>query len=69
MGTKINKKCFSPHSEPHSAKLCFSVVLNIFQEIHREHLFLVKKVAIAERSTEILRNLVFLDMFVKLNPG
>ena len=51
----LTKTCFSPQSEPHTAKLCFSVVLSIFCEIHRELLFLVKKVATTEMSTEILR--------------
>ena len=36
-----------------------------FGEIHREVLYLVKKVTISERSTEILRNFVFLNMFEK----
>ena len=43
MGEIITKKKFSPQSEPHTAKLCFSVVLNFFWEIHREALFLLKK--------------------------
>ena len=29
-GTIINKDCFSPQSEPHTAKLCFSVVFKHF---------------------------------------
>ena len=29
-GDNINKNCFSPQSEPHSAKLCLSVVLKHF---------------------------------------
>ena len=65
MGGILTKTCFSPQSEPHTAKLCFSVVLSIFWEIHRELLFLVQKVAITERSTEILRKFVFLNMFEK----
>ena len=28
--TNINQNCFSPHSEPYTAKLCFSVVLMHF---------------------------------------
>ena len=38
----------------------FSVVLSILREIQKELLFLVKKVTISERITEILRNLFFL---------
>ena len=68
MGTKINKNCFSPYSQPHTAKLCFSFVLKHFGDIDREHLFLVKKVAISERSTEILRKFVFQNIFKKVNP-
>ena len=30
MGEILTKTCFSPLSEPHSAKLCFSVVLKFF---------------------------------------
>ena len=29
-GDNINQNCFSPQSEPHTAKLCFSVVLKHF---------------------------------------
>ena len=36
-----------------------------FREIHREVLFLVKKVTISEKSTEILRKFVFLNKFEK----
>ena len=54
---KYNKNCFSLLSEPHTAKLCFSVVLKHFGEIHRELLFLVKKAAISEKTTEKVRNL------------
>ena len=31
-GTNINKNCFSPQSEPHTAKLCFPVVLKHFRD-------------------------------------
>ena len=30
-GDNIKKICFYPHTEPHTAKLCFSVVLNLFR--------------------------------------
>ena len=46
----------------------FLLFWSIFGEMNRELLFLVKKVAISERSTEILRKLVFLNMFVKGKP-
>ena len=57
--------CFSPHIKPHTAKLNFSVLLKHFREIHRELHFLVKIVTFSERSTEILRKFVFLNMFEK----
>ena len=59
----INKKKFSPQSEPHTAKLCLSVVLRILGEIQRELFFLDIKVTISETSTEIRRNYVFLTLF------
>ena len=61
-GKYQTKTCFSPQSEPHTAKLCFSVVLEHLGEIHREFLFLLKKVTISEKCTEILRKVVFLNM-------
>ena len=51
--------------KPHTAKLCLSVVLKHFWEIHRELFFLDIKVTISETSTEILRKFVFLTMFEK----
>ena len=30
-GENINKNCFSPQNEPHTAKICFSVVLKHFR--------------------------------------
>ena len=44
-GTNI-KFFFSLQSEPHTIKLCFSLVLKHFGEIHRELSFLDKKVAL-----------------------
>ena len=64
-GENINKNCFSPQIEPHSAKLCLSVVWTIFGEIHRELFFLVNKVTFSETTTDILRKFVFLTMFEK----
>ena len=59
----INKNCFSPKSEPHTAKLRLSVVLKIFGEIYRELFFLDIIVTVSEKSTEILKKFVFLTMF------
>ena len=39
-----------------------------FEEIHREHFFLDIKLAIAERSIEILRNFFFLPCLNGINP-
>ena len=62
----LTKTFFSPQSEPHTAKLCFSVVLKHFWgNSHRELVFLDKKVTILERSTELLRKFVYLNMFEK----
>ena len=56
----INKNFFSPQSEPHTAKLCFSVVLTHFWGKFTENFFfLVKKETFLESSTDILRNLFF----------
>ena len=64
-GTNINKNCFSPQSEPHSAKLCFSVVLKHFRGNSQRTSLLSPKSPISEKSTEILRKVVFLNMFEK----
>ena len=58
-GSNINKNYFSIQRELHTPKLYFSVFLSILGEILWQLLFLVKKVAISERSTEILRKFVF----------
>ncbi len=65
MGEISTKTFFSPQSEPHSAEIRFSVVSKQFWVIHRELLFLVKKVTTSERSTEILRKFIFHNMFEK----
>ena len=62
-GDNYNKNCFSPINEPHTAKLCLSVVLKHFWEIHRELFFFDIKVKISETSTDILRKFVFLTIF------
>ena len=46
MGEIITKTCFSPQSEPHIAKLCFSVVLkNFWGNSQRTSLFSQKKLS------------------------
>ena len=44
MGEILTKTCFSLQSEPHTAKLCFSVVLKHFLEnLQRTSLFSEKR--------------------------
>ena len=62
-GGYINKNSFSPQSKPHTAKLCFSVVLKHFRGNSQRTFFLDQKLAISERRTEILTKFVFLNMF------
>ena len=57
------KKCFSPQSEQHTAKLYLSVVLKHFWSNSLRTFFLNIKVTKSETSTEILRKFVFLTMF------
>ena len=63
MGQNINKNCFSPQNEPHRAKLCFPVVLKHFRANSLKTSLFCQKITILERSTEILRELVFLNKF------
>ena len=66
-GDKYLKKCFSPKSDPHAAKLCLSVVLKFFGEFHRILLFR-HKMTLSETSTEILRKFFFLPCLKGANP-
>ncbi len=65
MGEILTKTCFSPQSEPHTAKLCFSVVLKHFQGNSQRTSLFSQKSDISERSIEILRKFVFLNMLEK----
>ena len=62
-GDKFQQKMFFSTKWATYSKLCHSVVLSIFVEIHRELFFLDIKVAISETSTEKLRKFVFLTIF------
>ncbi len=42
-GTNVNKKKISPQNEPHTAKLCFSVVLKHFWENSQETSLFIQK--------------------------
>ena len=65
MGKILTKTLFSPQNEPHTAKLCFSVVFKHFWANLQQTSLLVKKVIISESCTEILRKFVFLNKFEK----
>ena len=61
----LTKTCFSPQIEPHTAKLCFSVVLKHFGENSQRTSLFSQKKTISERGTETLRKFVFLNKFEK----
>ena len=64
-GQKLTKTVFLPIVSHIQLNYAFLLFWNIFGEIHRELLFLVKKATISERSIEILRKFVFLNMYEK----
>ncbi len=61
----LTKTCFSPRSEPLTDKLCFSVVLKHFRGNSQRSYLFSPKMTISEKSTEILRKVVFLNKFEK----
>ena len=65
MGDLLKKNCLSPQSEEKTEKLCFSVVLKHFRENSQRTSFLDHKVNISEKSMEILRKFVLLNIFEK----
>ena len=64
-GTNINKNGFSPQNKPHTAKLCFSVVLKYFRANSLKTSLFSQKLTISERNTEIIRKFVFHNKFEK----
>ena len=62
---KFNKNSFSTKSEPHTAKLCFSLVLENFLGNSQRTSLISQKIDISEKSTEKLRKFVFLKKFEK----
>ncbi len=68
MGEILTKTNFFPQSEPHTAKLCFSVVLKHFGGNLQRTSLVIQKVTISERNTEILRNFFFLTCLKNVNP-
>ncbi len=54
----LTKTCFSPQSEPHTAKLCFSVVLKDFRGNSQRTSLFSQKSGFSEKSKEILKKLV-----------
>ena len=63
MGQILIKTVILPKVRHIQLNCAFLLFWSIFVKIHRELLFLVKKMAIPERSTEKLRKFVFLNMF------
>ena len=59
MGEILIKTFFFTKVSHTELNYAFLLFWNIFGEIHREHLFLVQKVTISEKSSEKLRKLVF----------
>ena len=62
MGEILLKKNFPPKLAKYS-KLCFSVVLKYFWGNSQTTSLLSPKLPISEKSTEILRKVVFVNMF------
>ena len=59
MGEILIKMCFSPQSEPHTAKLCFSIVLKyILGNSQRNSLFNPKKI-LSQKGTLKYSEIVF----------
>ena len=68
MGTNSNKKKNFPQSEPHTAKLCFSVVLKHFRgNSQRTSLFSQKK-WISQKGALKYSEIFFLNLFERVNP-
>ena len=66
---KIFKKtCFSPQYEPHTDKLCFSVVLKHFRGNSQKTSLLGQKVTFSKRNIEKLRNLFNLIFWKRVTP-
>ena len=59
----ITQNCFHPQNESHTAKLSFSVVLNLFAEIDKKNFFRGKNVN--SKKKKFLWNLFFLNKFEK----
>ena len=64
-GQILKKKCFSPQSEPYTAKLCFSFVFkNFWGNSQRTSIFRPKNDYLRKEHW-IVRKFVFLNMFEK----
>ena len=55
----IKKNCFSPQSEPHTAKLCLSVVLKLFWVNSQRTSLFSQKVTLPETSMKYSESLYF----------
>ena len=65
MGTKINKNCFSPYSEQHTAKQCFSVVLKHFRGYSQRTSLFSQKIGYLRKEHLNTQKFVFLNMLEK----
>ncbi len=64
-GQILTKICFSPQNEPHTAKLCFAVVLKRFGVNSLKTSLFSQKMTLSERSSEILGKFLFLNKLEK----
>ena len=62
------KNCFSPQCEPHTDKLCFSVVLKHFWGNSQKKSLFVQKSDFLRKNIENLRNLLNLIFLKRVNP-
>ncbi len=61
----LTKKSFSPQSEPHTAKLCFTVVLKYFGGNSQKNYIFSQKCDYLRKKHRITQKFVFLNMFYK----
>ena len=58
-GTNINKNRFSPENEPHTTKLCFSVILKHFLVISLKTSLFIQKSGFLRKKLRITTNIFF----------
>ena len=62
---KININCFTPQNEPHTSIQYLPVGLKYFRRNLLKTFFLLKKMDLSERSSEIVEKFVYLNKFEK----